>query len=212
VERELIERVLAGDRAAMDALVDRYWAFMRAVVMRVAAGRVSVIEEVPQIVVMRLLENDFRLLRRWRGDGPFSSYLARIVRTTAADYFRDRHGLPVDPFPDDTWEPVDPHPIAPSDFAEEERRRMLRGLLAGLRPADRALLERKFWDDCPNDQIARDLGIELNALHQRLHRALRRLHRLAAERCPGMFPDPARRGPGSPASPVRPGQPAASGE
>lgn len=85
-----------------------------------------------------------------------------------------------------------PDPSEATAQAETRQRRVTEAL-RGLREADREILMMSAWDDLSANEIATILDISANAVHQRLHRAKKRLadamsrleenssHRLATE-------------------------------
>ncbi len=203
-ERDLIARVVDGDPAAREEFVSRYWRFVRAVALRAAARHAGAAEEVPQEVFVRLFERDCRRLRQWRGDGDFVSWLAPVVRNVTHDFMRSRYGHRPEPFPDlgldpdYPWDPPDPGAGAQAILVEAERARILENLMLRLGASDREILTAHFLEDVPARVLAERLGIQTNAFYQRLHRALRRLERLAREFHPDLFPRGPRVRPGAP--------------
>lgn len=97
--RHLIDRCCGGDSAAWEELVERYHKRIAGLAYR-AAGRLAaaggergeVARDLLQEVYLRLVANDFRALRAWRGETEesFASYLASIVHAVACDEIRRR--------------------------------------------------------------------------------------------------------------------------
>ncbi len=69
--------------------------------------------------------------------------------------------------------------------------------LAGLRPEDQEIIRLRTWEELPNEQIARILGITVRAVESRLNRARRKLARKLeppAHRLPEGSPLPIEKG------------------
>jgi RNA polymerase sigma factor (sigma-70 family) len=62
-----------------------------------------------------------------------------------------------------------------SEDAEAHQVAALKQALKHVRPADRLILKRRFWEGRSTAQIAKELGISYTAAAVRLHRLLRRL-------------------------------------
>jgi RNA polymerase sigma factor (sigma-70 family) len=95
--RDLIDRCCRRDALAWDEFVLRYNRYISLHVVRSCrfivapnAHRREQIRDLMQDVYSRLLADDCRVLRAWRGETEESlrSYLARITRATACDAFR----------------------------------------------------------------------------------------------------------------------------
>lgn len=77
--------------------------------------------------------------------------------------------------------PGDPGPSPLDVLVNEEGRGVVRAALAELRPDDRDLLRRIYFDEEPSEQTARRLGVTLGALRVRKHRALAHLASVLTE-------------------------------
>ena len=174
-DRELVDRILGGDEQASEAFCERFWRFLRAVVAREWGRYPYMTSEIPQDVFLRLFDNDCRALRRWQGRGDIAPYLATITRNVARDYRRHRSPGPWQPVDDDTTLVVDPEPGPEERAWTAERRTRVRAAVAELEDRDRELIERRYLNEEECAEIARDLGMKLNAFYVALHRALGRL-------------------------------------
>jgi RNA polymerase sigma factor (sigma-70 family) len=196
-DRELVAAVVAGDAAAAALFVQRFFRFIVAIAGRYARTRTSLGHIVPQIVIESLWEDDFRRLRLWRGEGDFASYLAPIVKRQAVDYMRTpwfRHivvsGLPgEDEYGTGPFGLPDGGPDAHDALLAGDRRRALLAAMDKLGTRDRDVLERRWIREEPVSAIAAELGLNENAVHQALHRALRNLRAQLREDAPGRFRD-----------------------
>jgi len=182
-DRELVVAVVAGDRAAAALFVERFFRFIVAIAGRYATSSRSLARNVSQNVIEKLWDDDFRALRMWNGEGDFASYLAPIVKSRAIDYLRTPwarrvvvSGLPGgDGYDTGPLGLPDRGPDAHDALLAEERRRLLLAAMDQLGPRDREVLERRWIREESVSEIAEALGLNDNAAHQALHRALRHL-------------------------------------
>ena len=99
-DRQLIDRVLAGDTRAADAFVTRFTRLVWAILIRQTALAAGQVEDVYQGVFVRLWEDDYRRIRNWSQNGDFAAYLAPIVRHLALDALRRTPGDREQPLPE----------------------------------------------------------------------------------------------------------------
>ena len=88
VDRDLLARCLAGVEGAWEAFVDRYLPLISHVVSSVARSRLGGLpEEVRDDVVadifLELVDRDFAVLRRFRGQSSLGTYLVVVSRRIA---------------------------------------------------------------------------------------------------------------------------------
>ena len=93
-DQELIERALAGDRAAFDALIDKYYDLMYRLAFK-WSGRREDAEDIAHTAFLKVADN----LRRFKYDSSFKTWLYRIVINVAKDWHRKqkiRRYIPAD--------------------------------------------------------------------------------------------------------------------
>ena len=95
----------------------------------------------------------------------FLPWMLSIARYKCRDYFRSRRGETV---PLEAAEAI-PVPTESSDIAEA-----VRAILGSLPVHDREVLEMMYFDDMPQAEIARRLGIPVGTVKSRLYSAKRR--------------------------------------
>lgn len=159
----LVDRVLAGDAAAFQALFARY----HDKVFSIARGVLLDSEEAAD-AVQEVFTLVFRKLHRFDRRSRFSTWLFRIAVNRSIQQarklkYRSRQVELTEASeaavqPEETVT-VDPH-IAKT--------------LAALSPADRALLTLFYWDELSLNEIAGSLGCSVNAAKTRLFRARER--------------------------------------
>jgi RNA polymerase sigma-70 factor (ECF subfamily) len=110
-DADLVRRAKAGDRRALETLVERY----SARVSRLATQLLGDIEDARDAAQESLLKVSTRL-RQFRGDSQFSTWLHRLVVTTCRDLAERQRIRRGEPFrPEDDWrvdEDSDPSRLA----------------------------------------------------------------------------------------------------
>jgi RNA polymerase sigma-70 factor, ECF subfamily len=174
---DLIERLQAGDEAALEAIFNRYSAKLYNVAQRIL-GEVADAEEVIQDVFWTA----FRKARSFRGTAQFSTWLYRLTVNAALGKMRrskrnkeieydeylpkfqkDGHHL-VRPVVDwsDTLE---------EKYAEQELQQLLKEALEQLKPVDKSVVVLSDLEGMSDKEIAGMLGLTVPAVKTRLHRA-----------------------------------------
>ena len=184
-DRELLAAVLAEDPRAEEQFVARY----RGLILGLARSRFGLhggaAEDLLQTTLETLWRDDRRILKAWRGEGRFSTYLSvivcRLCRRDAADSQR-RRTVAADPSVLDRL--VSDQPGADATTLDHERLAAIRGALAGLSPRDRLVIAWRFFDDLAPSDFAPQLGISAGAARKALHDALRRLRAELARQTP----------------------------
>jgi RNA polymerase sigma-70 factor, ECF subfamily len=165
-DRELVERTVAGDLAAFEALVERH----RDVVYRVAARTVGPgdAEDVSQDAFLRA----FHRLRGFRGDAPFRAWLLRITHNVALNEAARRRPEPVEDL-DPAVEGGDAErERTPATVLEgDERRRRLESKVRLLAAPHRAVLVLRDIEGLTYEEIAAVTETPLGSVKGRLHRA-----------------------------------------
>jgi RNA polymerase sigma-70 factor (ECF subfamily) len=172
----LIKRAKAYDREAFGEL----YRLTLTPVYRYLAARVRTTdeaEELTQEVYLAALAQVERL--RAEDESSLYAWLFQIARFKLADHFRARYRRPTSRI-EDGPEPEDagPQPEAMAEaLADRER---VREALSMLTDDQREVVICKYILEFSNDETARTLGKNANAVNQLHHRALRSLHRLLA--------------------------------
>ena len=182
----LLPRLIAGERAAWDELVEQTVGMLRAVVARVVArgtGPQPDVEDVLQGVFLKLWEDERRRLRTFRGGARLSTWLVAVARREAfealrGDGRRTHH---------EAAYRADPAPRPPADepaqaAARGEERARVVGALAQIPARDRLLVTLVTEEGWSYRSVARVLDLQENSVGPLLQRARARLaSALAAE-------------------------------
>jgi RNA polymerase sigma-70 factor (ECF subfamily) len=201
-DHELIQSVIVGDRLAAWQFCEQFSGFVWAILLRDMGFDRPAAEELFQTVFERLLEDGFRRLRLWRGEGAFVSYLGPIVRNLGKDYLRAgaRRSPTVsvegDGGPENAIDPPDLAPGPEEQAIAQEMHRVVFQTLERLDPRDRELLSSRYLAEQSYRKIAETMNITVNNVGVALVRARDRLIRRLREDHPDLFPPPG--GGGSP--------------
>ena len=160
-ERELLRRLRRGDPSALEELMDRDMGFACGLAGSVLRGRPRDAEEVVSDAFLALWEHAGQV-----EPGKLRPWLGRVVRNKALKRLRALGGE-----------------LPPAEAVEQaERAELIRALLNGLPPQDRAIFLRHYY----YGQTAADIGAALamppSTVKVRLHRGRRKLKELLMER------------------------------
>jgi RNA polymerase sigma-70 factor, ECF subfamily len=163
-DHELVQATLRGDLRGFETLVERH----RDVVLRVGA-RIAGDDHADDVAQDAFLRAYHRL-SRWRGDGPFRTWLLRIAHNAALDNVASQRSSPVQI--DDLAEQADVPERTPAARLESvERRRRLDRKLKALRAPHRTVLVLRDVEGLSYDEIAAVADMPIGSVKARLHRA-----------------------------------------
>jgi RNA polymerase sigma-70 factor (ECF subfamily) len=163
-----LQACIDGDPAAWSAFVDRYAGVIVAAVRRVVGGGggSTTVDDLVQDVFVRIVRNDFRLLRMYDPDrSAITTWLTLVARSTSIDHLRRRRldTVPLEAGDDRASEPPPAEPERPELplHVLSERQRLVLRLL--------------FDEDRPVPEVARMLGVDDQTVRSTKHKALTRL-------------------------------------
>jgi len=168
---------LAGDRRAWEAFVRRFAPVIYAAVQRTlrARGRAArdEVEDAAQDVFLRLVRDDFRLLRAYDPDrASLPTWLTIVARSAAIDRLRRRR-IPAVPLEDHAVPPAPPAP-EPAEPLE-----LPPGLLTG---RQQLVLTMLFERQMSVEEAAAALGVDTQTIRSTKHKAISRLREHLAGR------------------------------
>ncbi len=165
-EPTLISRTLGGDREAFAELIQGYLGLVHGIILN-KVRRPDEVEDLAQDVFVKA----FQELPKLRDRGKFGPWLGRIAMNQAQAWLRQRQSRRTT-VTDDPKVLEEISRERPDDLLEMvEKDGILWNALDGLRPEYRQILLLFHFEDCPQQDIARFLGISLPTVKWRLMRA-----------------------------------------
>ncbi len=167
-----LEACIRGDKRAWDAFVDRWAGIIHAAVQRAfqggrgAAARAEV-EDTVQDVFLRLVKDDFRLLRSYNANrASLSTWLTLVARSTAIDRLRRKRPPPTVPLEpgDTTRASTEPRSAGGPEIP-----------LHVLSARQRLVMTLLFDEQLSVAEAARFIGVDEQTIRSTKHKALTRL-------------------------------------
>jgi RNA polymerase sigma-70 factor (ECF subfamily) len=171
-DSELLTAVRQGDAAALEALLVRYQPRLYRFGLRMCGN-----EQDAGDVAQESLISMARSLRDFRGDSSISSWLYTVARRFCIKKRRRSKFAPVreesldSPENPAVEELADPAPGPEQTATNRELERALTDAIAGLDPAQREVLVLRDVEGLSALEVAKVLGISVDAVKSRLHRA-----------------------------------------
>ena len=170
-DREYIERLSRGDQE-VERHFTRYFGDLLLIKLKSRLRSPQLAEDARQETFLRVLK---RL--RTKGSIEFPERLGAFVNSVCenilSEIFRSEGRFKQ--VPENAPEPADASPNPESQFITEERKKLVREVLATLSDADRTVLRLVILEERDKDEVARELGMSRDYLRVRIHRALVRL-------------------------------------
>jgi RNA polymerase sigma-70 factor (ECF subfamily) len=175
-DEALTSQVARGNRAALEALYDRYSAAVLGLILKILDDRASA-EDVLQETFWRVWKsaNTFQPQR-----GSFTSWLFRIARNLAIDSYRRRNIRPqVMPESDAGVSVLDQIPDPEMDVAEQAQsaleHKQVHSAMNSLSGVQRQVIELAYFYGMTRQEIAEATGEALGTIHTRARLALQKL-------------------------------------
>lgn len=170
-ERQLLEAIHSGERAALRRLYDRYSGYAMAIGLRYIPERDEV-RDVIQDSFVKILTSIGQF--NYRGEGSLKAWVSRIVSNRSVDYLREHQRfMMVDDIPDDPEVPDD------SDVSVDPVPPDVLTAMIGRLPANyRTVLNLYVFERQPHREIARLLGIKEKTSSSIFFRAKKMLARM----------------------------------
>ena len=177
IDRNLLTRCVTNQPGAWRDFVDRFLGLFVHVVNHTAQARsvpvsAEMIDDLCAEVFVRLLDNDYAILRQFRGRSSLATYLTVVARRIVVKEMARRRMA-------EAMGHVNAHveEVASNDRHErrvEDRDEVAR-LLADLPPHDAEIVRRYHLDGKSYRDISRELGVPENSIGPALSRARQRL-------------------------------------
>lgn len=173
-ERQLLDAIHGGERAALRRLYDRYADYAMAVGLRYVAERDEV-RDVMQDSFVKILSTIAQF--EYRGEGSLKAWVARIVSNKAIDHLRTSNRFVLaDTLPEIPDDGQDAEPDI-GDLPPDVLTQMISRLPANYR----TVLNLFVYEQRPHKEIALQLGIKENTSSSIFFRAKRMLAKMITE-------------------------------
>ncbi len=174
-ERQMLQRICAGDSAALGAVIDRYTPYVAAIARNIVDPPLQQedVEEIAADVFVRLWRNAYDVQQ-----GKLKAWLAAVTRNCARDRLRGLH-LP-EPLEEDMLELRLPGPE--DGVVRAELQQLTRAAVDAMPEPDRELFMRYYYLYQKTDEIAAVLGMNPATVRTRLARGRERLRSFLYER------------------------------
>ena len=170
-ERELLEAIRVGDRAAMRRLYERYKGYAMAIGLRYIPNS-DEMRDVLQDSFVKIITGISRF--DYRGEGSLKSWVSRIVANQAVDYIREHERFHfTDEIPDNRKEEEPDIGEVPDE--------VLDGLIGQLPANYRVVLNLFVFEQLSHREIAQQLGISEKNSATQFFRAKRALQKMIIE-------------------------------
>ena len=174
-DAQLIQRILSGDEAAFDVLVQRHQKSVHALAWR-KIGDFHDAEEITQDTFFQV----YKRLATLKDPYKFAGWLYVIANRLCIDRMRQKN-LTTQSLEDTPVEEVEKssytHHISEQQQTEitERRRAMVKKLLEKLPESERTVMTLFYLGEMTVKEISKFLGVSASAVHNRLYRARKRL-------------------------------------
>ena len=169
---ELINRVIAGDKSAYADLMNSHQRFVFTLAFRFTKNREDA-EEIAQDCFIKA----YRSLNTFRNTSKFSTWLYRIVYTTAMTFLRKKK-LDVQSLDaEGTMLKVENHVsyLRSDDVEHKSKMVFVNRAIDQLLPDDAAIITLFYQGEQSLEEIGQALGMDANTIKVKLHRARHRL-------------------------------------
>ncbi len=171
---EDVRRTLEGDGESYRALVERHQAQVGRMMWRFDRD-LRTHEELVQDVFVEA----YRSLDRYRGDAPFSHWLARIATRVGYRHWKEKARARRRTVPLEEWD--EDGTAAPGEMTPSEAAEWVHHLLSRLPPRDRLVLTLRFLEDRTVEETARLIGWSPSMVKVQTWRARRKLETLVGK-------------------------------
>ena len=165
-----------GDPQAFTNLVETYQRPVYNLCYRML-GNAQDAEDAAQETFLRA----YRSLRKYDNSRPFPTWLLSIAAHYCIDLQRKRK-LPVLEIDGEEEFEIPDRAMEPEKMlSNKQEKEMITGMLKKISETDRAVIILRYWQEMPEEEIAKSLSLTISAVKSRLHRARLQLAKLMLE-------------------------------
>ena len=182
-DQDYVDRLTRGD-AETETHFTNYFGSLLVIKLRGRLRSPQLVEDARQETFLRVLN-----VLRNKGGIQHPERLGAFVNAVCENVLSEtyRASSRFQQAPENAVEPADESASAESQCLSEERKSMIRNVMADLAAPDQQILRRYFLEEQDKDEICKEMGIDRDYLRVRLHRALTRI-RAALQKQTNAFP------------------------
>jgi len=174
LDRILLDRCLSQSEGAWEEFIERFLPLLVHVVRHTSQQRFSNLPEawrddLVAEVLLSIVEDDFAVLRRFRGNSSLGTYLVVVARRVAARKLSKIRKASGEPNRTSVSEPTEPH----DDLLELTKRDHVETLLGRLPKHEAQAIRLFHFEHCSYAEISSHLGVPENSVGPLLSRARR---------------------------------------
>ena len=180
---ELVKQAIQGDQKAYAELLDRY----RDAIYYTLLKMVNNSSDAEDLTI-EAFGKAFKNLRQYTPNFAFSTWLFKIASNNAIDFMRQKkkqNNISIDENLRDTDSvPINirsDHPTPEETMISEQRIRMVRAVVAKLKPRYRKLVELRYFYEYTYEEISAEMGLPIGTVKAQLHRARELLQNVVKE-------------------------------
>lgn len=182
-DRALLERCLEHRAGAWNEFVDRFLGLIYHVIhhtahLRSMPIRPEDIEDLAAEVMLRIVANDYAVLRQFRGESSLATYLTVIARRICIEELTRRGAVPRDLVakPDGQAAAVEPEEPPKTEYGLETLEEVNR-LLGKLPSKEREIVRLFYLEGRSYEEISTELDVPVNSIGPILSRARKKLRK-----------------------------------
>lgn len=183
VDRDLLKRCLANDRGSWNDFVDRFLSLVYHVIgytahLRSARVGPEDLEDIAAEVLLRIVADDYRVLREFRGQSSLSTYLTVVARRVCVrELSRRQAALDAIRRGESRLPEVEPDD-APAAVKGIERLEEVDKLLKRLGGREREIVRLYYLEGRTYEEISTETDVPVNTIGAVLSRARKKLREL----------------------------------
>lgn len=182
LDRILLDRCLGGSEGAWQEFVERFLPLLVHVVNHTSRQR---FKNLPQAwrddlvaeVLLSVVEDDFAVLRRFRGNSSLGTYLVVVARRVAARKLSKIRRASKELNRTSNWEPAEPH----DSISEFTQRDLVENLLERLPKQEAQAIRLFHFEHQSYAEIGSHLGVPENSVGPLLSRARKLMRAIEAQ-------------------------------
>jgi RNA polymerase sigma-70 factor (ECF subfamily) len=182
LDRILLDRCLSGSQGAWQEFIERFLPLLVHVVNHTSRQR---FKNLPQAwrddlvaeVLLSVVEDDFAVLRRFRGNSSLGTYLVVVARRVAARKLSKIRRASKELNRTSNWEPAEPH----DSISEFTQRDLVENLLERLPKQEAQAIRLFHFEHQSYAEIGSHLGVPENSVGPLLSRARKLMRAIEAQ-------------------------------